>query len=109
MVDDALALAKAIEAARLRRRKFFDPDLFDEHAWDVLLVLFIASEEGRPIRRQELSGIVGSSEALLQRWLTLLESTGQIEQANGSTDELRLSFEAKRKMLHTLSPIHLVV
>ncbi len=42
-------LAKSVASMRRERNKFFTADLFGEPAWDILLDLFIASADERPI------------------------------------------------------------
>jgi len=103
MSDEDVCLAKAIEAVRRERQKLFDPGLFDEQVWDLLLLLFIAAEEGRVVRRQDLISVVVGSDAVLGRWLKLLEGEGYVEVKDNSADALALSPEGARKMRATLA------
>lgn len=95
-------LAKEIEAVRCARRKHFGPGIFDEQAWDFLLLLYIAAEEGREVRREDAISQVVGSEPLLERWLKVLEAEGAIEIKAG-TGVICLSPEGERKMLETLA------
>lgn len=47
--DELLAIAKSIYDLRRLRDDAFDAGLFSDPAWDILLSLFIAGEEGREV------------------------------------------------------------
>ncbi len=57
---------------RLRERMFGNPDLFADPAWDILIDLFIASEEGRKISVSSacIASAVPTTTAL--RWIKIL-------------------------------------
>jgi DNA-binding MarR family transcriptional regulator len=47
------AVAERLYAERRRREEYFPPALFGEPAWDLLLALFIAREDGRNVSLSE--------------------------------------------------------
>jgi hypothetical protein len=69
--DPLSALAYRMLAARHQRDHFFDPLVFGNPAWEMLLTLFVAGERGRPVLDASLSTGVPQSVAL--RWLTYLQ------------------------------------
>lgn len=62
------------ENRREREKLFGSPDLFGEPAWDMLIDLFIAAEEGKKISVSSLclASAVPMTTAL--RWISILES-----------------------------------
>jgi hypothetical protein len=51
--DGLRAVAERLYAERRRRDEHFPPGLFGEPAWDLLLALFIAHEDGRDLALDE--------------------------------------------------------
>jgi DNA-binding MarR family transcriptional regulator len=47
------AVAERLYAERRRREEYFPPTLFGEPAWDLLLALFIAHDDGRHVSLSE--------------------------------------------------------
>jgi DNA-binding MarR family transcriptional regulator len=47
------AVAERLYAERRKREEYFPPALFGEPAWDLLLTLFIANDDGRPVSLSE--------------------------------------------------------
>ena len=82
-------LARRLYALRRRRTRHLPQELFGEPAWDILLDLFIAAEEGRliPVTSACIAADVPGTTAL--RWLTLLESRGLIERRPDPRDGRR--------------------
>lgn len=69
-------LARNLIRARARRRRFFDASLFSDPAWDILLEVFAAEQEGRRvcISTAGLGGQIPLTTAL--RWINLLQQQG---------------------------------
>ena len=102
-----LATARAIYRSRRQRaRAFQDADLFGEPAWDILLDLFIAEGEAKPlsITAACIGSGVPSSTAL--RWLVLLEQRELVERRADPRDArrvfLRLTARGRAAMEETL-------
>ncbi|MBX9886020.1 MAG: winged helix DNA-binding protein [Novosphingobium sp.] len=102
-----LVLARRAYADRSRRNHLFDADLFGEPAWDLLLDLFVATHEGRPVSVTSacIAANVPTTTAL--RWISALEAKGLIERANDPRDArralLRLTGTAYDRMLSYFS------
>ncbi len=90
--DEALAsVAARLYRARRRRSRHFDPEMFAEPAWDMLLDLFIAKIRGKQMRTLSLciASEVPATTAL--RWITVLEEHGLAERRRAPDDRrLRL-------------------
>lgn len=86
-------LALARQAYTLRRKRasiFGNPDLFGEPAWDILLDLFIAQAEGKPVSVS--SACIGSASPATTglRWLGVLADEGLIVRENDAGDNRRV-------------------
>lgn len=77
------------KARRARTNLFGVPDLFGEPAWDMLVDLFIAAEEGKQISVSSLciASAVPMTTAL--RWISILESRELICRATDPADARR--------------------
>jgi hypothetical protein len=86
-------LALARKAYNLRRKRaalFGNPDLFGEPAWDILLDLFIAHGEGKPVSVS--SACIGSASPATTglRWLGVLADEGLVVRENDPEDHRRV-------------------
>lgn len=86
-----LALARKAYALRRKRASIFgNPDLFGEPAWDILLDLYIAAGEGKPVSVP--SACIGSAAPATTglRWLGVLADEGLILRENDAEDHRRV-------------------
>ena len=86
-----LALARKTYALRRKRAAIFgNPDLFGEPAWDILLDLFIAHGEGKPVSVS--SACIGSAAPATTglRWLGVLADEGLVVRENDPEDHRRV-------------------
>jgi hypothetical protein len=67
------------------RDREFGPALFGEPAWDLLLDLFVAASEQRPVSIMSASTAASISVENAVRWLTLLEEQGLVERVFAGT------------------------
>lgn len=81
MDDDEHRAQIAIKllADRYARYVLFPGKLFDEYAWNMLLHLFIARQNGEEMSESKLIAQVNVSTREGQRWLYQLAKDGQIE------------------------------
>ena len=85
--DDALAtVAARVYAARRRRERYFDPAIFADPAWDMLLDLFIAKARGKEIRTSSLCLAAAVPPATALRWIAVLERQGLIQRRGAAGD-----------------------
>lgn len=86
-----LALARKAYSLRRKRQAIFgNPDLFGEPAWDILLDLFIAAGEGKPVSVS--SACIGSAAPATTglRWLGVLADEGLILREADAEDHRRV-------------------
>ena len=97
---DLVAHCRRWIAYRHRRQDFFDRDLFDECAWDMLLHLFIADLQGQPITDEHLVAEAGCSLPVGLRWMAHLEKEGDIDRRVGTGDTMlvTISDDARGRM-----------
>lgn len=93
-----LALARQTYALRRKRAAIFgNPELFGEPAWDILLDLYIAHGEGKPVSVS--SACIGSAAPATTglRWLGVLANEGLIVRENDPEDHRRVLVRLTRK------------
>lgn len=86
-----LALARKAYALRRKRASIFgNPDLFGEPAWDILLDLYIAAGEGKPVSVS--SACIGSAAPATTglRWLGVLADEGLVAREADAEDHRRV-------------------
>jgi hypothetical protein len=86
-----LALARKAYALRRKRTAIFgNPDLFGEPAWDILLDLYIAQAEGKPVSVS--SACIGSAAPPTTglRWLGVLADEGLVVREADAEDNRRV-------------------
>ena len=89
--DRTARIARSILAERRRRASFFDPTIFGEPAWDILLALY---GDERTHGRQTIGQLVNwvpVPQTTALRWITNLERHGLLERTPHPTD-LRIVF-----------------
>lgn len=86
-----LTLARTRYDARRKRASVFDnAELFGEPAWDILLDLYIAHAEGKPVSVS--SACIGSASPPTTglRWLGVLQEAGLLEREHDVRDQRRV-------------------
>ena len=107
-VDVEWMLTKAYEIYRFRRRRqrFFNPELFGEPAWDMLLDLFIARLKNDRISVTSACRAADVPSTTALRWLRLLEDANLIERLSNLTDQrvtwVRLTDHGANSMSDTM-------
>jgi hypothetical protein len=93
-----LALARQAYALRRKRTAIFgNPELFGEPAWDILLDLYIAHAEAKPVSVS--SACIGSAAPPTTglRWLGVLADEGLVVRENDPEDNRRVLVRLTRK------------
>jgi len=70
---DLTEFARQILAGRKQRERFFDPVLFSNPAWDILLNLYLADAEGRSVDVLETCAPPAAPQGVALRWLAYLK------------------------------------
>jgi DNA-binding MarR family transcriptional regulator len=85
-----VSMARKFYQLRRRRAAYFDPGLFAEPAWDMLLDLYVAEREGRPMA--VLSACIGAAapQTTALRWLRILEAQGLVRKEVDEKDARRI-------------------
>ena len=90
------------------RAEVFPSEIFDEHAWNMMLRLFVAQAQGADVSESELNAAPGTPTGVGQRWLAHLAADGQIEPYSDG-DAIALTPSAMDRMesfLRDASAIH---
>lgn len=84
-----LAFAREAYHVRRRRTRYLPGDLFGEPTWDILLDLYVATRENRPVPTTSacIGAHVPPTTAL--RWLRILETRGLVEREEDGRDGRR--------------------
>jgi DNA-binding MarR family transcriptional regulator len=80
------AMAERLYQERRRREKYFPAGLFGEPAWDLILALFVALEEGRRLTIAEAYEAAAVRPAAGRRLIARLERTGMVARSFGQED-----------------------
>jgi len=87
--DALLTFARESYAIRRRRARYLPAELFGEPTWDILLDLYVATRENRPVPTTSacIGAHVPPTTAL--RWLRILEARGLVEREEDGRDGRR--------------------
>ncbi len=100
------AIAKEEYRQRRAREQFFDPALFGEPAWDLLLDLFIQRAAGKAVSISSASVASGVPSTTALRWIGLLEEQKLVRRTACPSDKrvswVELSEEAFLKVAAAL-------
>lgn len=88
-------LAYSTYLTRKFRNDSFNPDLFGEPAWDILLLLFSNGPQAEQFSAENLSRDLRLSEQLVTRWLVLL---AKYDLVFLQSDRVELSDKGKEKL-----------
>lgn len=93
-------MARATYAKRRKRAAIFgDPDLFGEPGWDILLDLYIAEADGKPVSVS--SACIGSAAPPTTglRWLGVLAEQGLVDRQHDPQDQRRVLVHLTEKAM----------
>jgi hypothetical protein len=106
-------LVRQIIAGRQARARFFDPELFGDPAWDMLLDLTAAHGEGARVSVTSLCIAAGVPATTALRWLTQMVESGIFERVPDPADKRRafigLSDKAVAAMSGYFASLHMPV
>ena len=92
---------------RVLRRKLFDPHLFGEPAWDILLALYVIDDVERRLSIAELTAITHVPLTTSLRWLAYLEDQDFVSRSTAPGDQrmvlVELTDDGRRAMESYLS------
>jgi hypothetical protein len=102
--NDAAAKPSLREIIKLRRlrERFFPPDLFADPAWDILLDLKAAAQEGQRVSVSSLCIAAAVPPTTALRWISAMTESGMVLRRQDPADARRvfieLSAETSAKM-----------
>jgi hypothetical protein len=80
--SDLTDFARHILAGRKERDRFFDPMLFSNPAWDILLNLYLADAEGKPVSVIDSCSVSTVPQGVALRWLSYLKQEEMVVEAS---------------------------
>jgi hypothetical protein len=96
-------VVRQIIANRQARARFFDPELFGDPAWDMLLDLTAAHGEGARVSVTSLCIAAGVPATTALRWLTQMVESGIFERVPDPADKRRAFIGLSEKALTAMS------
>jgi DNA-binding MarR family transcriptional regulator len=97
-----LALAKRISSLRRDRSQYFEPEIFSDAGWDILLSLYIAKREHEPMTEATVCDESGVPFSIAVRWLQSLAELSlvkRMKEAHGEQpSRVELTGEGVRRM-----------
>ena len=102
-------MARELYSERRRRDEFFPDGLFGEPAWDLLLALYSAHDEGRRVRQLDVMSAARVPATTAIRLVADLKQRGLIATHRDAVDRrlvfVELSAEGLERMTHYLSTL----
>jgi DNA-binding MarR family transcriptional regulator len=96
-------------AAREARGRFFNPDLFVQTAWDIIVVLYLADLQQRQVTASHLYSVVGGAPTTGIRWTDRLIKEGLVTKSSDPNDGrrifLNLTDDGRRSMQSYLASL----
>jgi hypothetical protein len=96
-------VVRQIIANRQARARFFDPELFGDPAWDMLLDLTAAHGEGARVSVTSLCIAAGVPATTALRWLTQMVESGIFERVPDPADKRRAFIDLSERALTAMS------
>lgn len=87
---DTCDMARRLLAQRMARFDHFPAELFHEPAWDMLLALFVAHEEGRTMNVKTLVASAHAPVTTSQRWIDHLHKLKLVDRVIDPIDRRRM-------------------
>lgn len=98
----ALKVARALLVLQERRIRVIGTDLSADPAWDMLLDLFVAQGEGRPVCVSSLCLAARVPASTAHRWVQALARAGAIRRREDPVDRRRVYVELPHAMSETI-------
>jgi DNA-binding MarR family transcriptional regulator len=95
--SELIAMATTLLAESKRRSDYFNPVMFGEPAWEMLLVLYISNFEGWPQTIGKLVASIGVPQTTALRWIDYLEKERLISRDTHPQDRRTVIVEITEK------------
>ena len=93
--EECERLVRQVLDARRLRDKVFEPGLFSDPAWDILLHLYLSELRHEPLTVEQLAGAIGLSRATTIRWLDVLAAGGLTRELSAVAEDCCSGLSAK--------------
>ncbi|BCA62078.1 hypothetical protein HMP09_1312 [Sphingomonas sp. HMP9] len=105
---DSARTAENLLTVRGMRGDIFPSEIFDEHAWNMMLRLFVAEAGNEPVTATDLMALTKTPPAVGERWLAHLVADAQIEpySEGGLISLTRAAVDRMNMFLHRAAGIH---
>ncbi len=100
--------AKELLGVMRARDAALGSDLFADHAWTTLLIVYVAEAESRIATVDTVAAELGLARSTLGRWLRVLQAKSLLEPLDGSLDALQLTrtgIDGVERLLATNHPV----
>lgn len=94
---ELIEMASALLSEGRRRSEQFNPVMFGEPAWEMLLVLYVSDFEGRPQTIGKLVSSIGVPQTTALRWIDYLEKERLISRETHPRDRRTVVIEITEK------------
>ena len=99
---DLVSLAEAIIEDRRRRSEIFNPSMFGEPGWELLLTLFVMDQRGPKLTIGRLAQVAGTKLTTALRWLDYLEDQNLVRREMHPNDARTAFIELTDKARESL-------
>ncbi len=96
LLNDRVKYARQLLDRQRKRSLFFSNDnIFGDPAWELLLEIYIASDQNQCVSKTDLYAKLSVSDSIAARWLTVFLDRGYVEICEDhSYDHLRMTDKA---------------
>jgi len=100
---DLAGFARRILAGRRERDRYFDPMVFSNPAWDMLLDMYVASAEGRAQSVLDCCAAAPVAQRVALRWLAYLKHEDMVIETRDSAQPRQTHIQLSDLMRRTIS------
>ena len=100
---DLAGFARRILAGRRERDRYFDPMVFSNPAWDMLLAMYVASAEGRVQSVLDCCAAAPVAQKVALRWLAYLKHEDMVIETRDSAQPRQTHIQLSDLMRRTIS------
>jgi hypothetical protein len=100
---DLAEFARQTLTGRRERDRYFDPMVFSNPAWDMLLAMYVASAEGRALGVLDCCAAAPVAQGVALRWLAYLKQEEMVIETRDSVQSRQTRIRLSDQMQRTIS------